>query len=76
MVDYKEILRLAANPGYSQRQIAVSVGSSHHTVKEVLETACLFRRSGAAIPVMREPPFRNFESHCSGGASHPMMRSI
>jgi biotin operon repressor len=41
MVDYKEILRLAANPSNSQRQIAASVGSSHHTVKEVLETAKL-----------------------------------
>jgi transposase len=41
MVDYKEILRLAANLSNSQRQIAASVGSSHHTVKEVLETAKL-----------------------------------
>ena len=37
MVDYREILRLYEL--YSQRQIAASVGSSHHTVKEVLETA-------------------------------------
>ena len=33
MVDYREILRLASNPSNSQRQIAASVGSSHHTVK-------------------------------------------
>ncbi len=37
MVDYREILRLSEL--YSQRQIAASIGSSHHTVKEVLETA-------------------------------------
>ncbi len=37
MVDYREILRLSEL--YSQRQIAASVGSSHHTIKEVLETA-------------------------------------
>ena len=38
MVDYKEILRLS-DQGYSQRQIVTIVGSSHHTIKEVLETA-------------------------------------
>lgn len=38
MVDYREILRLAEQ-GSSQRQIAASVRSSHHTVKEVIETA-------------------------------------
>ena len=37
MVDYREILRLSEL--YSQRQIAASVGSSRHTVSEVLETA-------------------------------------
>ena len=37
MVDYREILRLASEPRNSQRQIAASVGSSHHTVKEVVE---------------------------------------
>ena len=41
MVDYREILRLASEPRNSQRQIAASVGSSHHTVKEVVETARL-----------------------------------
>lgn len=38
MVDYREILRLN-NQNYSQRQIAASVRSSHHTVKTVLELA-------------------------------------
>jgi len=38
MVDYREILRLASL-GYSQRQIASSVRSSHHTVKAALELA-------------------------------------
>lgn len=38
MVDYKEILRLS-DQGYSQRQIETSVGSSRHTISEVLETA-------------------------------------
>lgn len=38
MVDYREILRLHSL-GYSQRQIAASVHSSHHTVKDALETA-------------------------------------
>lgn len=38
MVDYKEILRLTGM-GYSLRQIAASVGHSHHTVKNVLELA-------------------------------------
>lgn len=38
MVDYKEILRMR-HMGYSQRQIASSTRSSHHTVKEVLELA-------------------------------------
>lgn len=38
MVDYREILRLDAE-GYSQREIARSVHSSHHTVADVLQTA-------------------------------------
>lgn len=38
MVDYREILRLDSL-GYSQRQIASSARSSHHTVKAVLELA-------------------------------------
>lgn len=38
MVDYKTILKLSAEK-YSLRQIAVSVGHSHHTVKDVLELA-------------------------------------
>ena len=46
MVDYREILRLSNL--YSQRQIAASVGSSHHTVKEVLETA---KRKGIEWPL-------------------------
>lgn len=36
MVNYREILRLASQ-GNSQRQIAASVHSSHHTVREVLD---------------------------------------
>lgn len=38
MVNYREILRLAGQ-GNSQRQIAASVHSSHHTVREVLDVA-------------------------------------
>ena len=38
MVDYREILWFASL-GYSQRQIASSVRSSHNTVKAVLELA-------------------------------------
>ena len=38
MVNYREILRLD-HEGISQRQIAVSVGSSRNKVSEVLETA-------------------------------------
>ena len=38
MVDYKTILSLSAEK-HSLRQIAVSVGHSHHTVKDVLELA-------------------------------------
>ena len=38
MVNYKESLRMASE-GRSQRQIAVSVGSSRNTVSEVLVTA-------------------------------------
>ena len=38
MVNYKEILRLAAE-GYSQRQIAASVRSSRNKVNEVIVTA-------------------------------------
>lgn len=37
-VDYKEMLRLEAL-GYSRARIAASVGSSHHTVKAVLDAA-------------------------------------
>lgn len=37
-VDYREILRLDSLH-YSQRQISTSVGSSHHTVKDVLAAA-------------------------------------
>lgn len=40
MVDYRVILRLSSE-GNSQRQIVTSVGSSHHTVSEVLTTAKL-----------------------------------
>lgn len=42
MVDYKGILRLSSE-GYSQRQIAASVGHSHHTVKNVLDLAAQHR---------------------------------
>ena len=38
MVDYREILRLNAEV-YTQRQIALSVGSSRNTVGEVISTA-------------------------------------
>ena len=38
MVDYKTILKLSSE-NYSLRQIAASVGHSHHTVKDVLELA-------------------------------------
>ena len=38
MVDYKRILKLSSE-NYSLRQIAASVGHSHHTVKDVLELA-------------------------------------
>ena len=38
MVNYREILRLSSE-GNSQRQIAASVGSSHHTVSETLTAA-------------------------------------
>lgn len=38
MVDYREILRLH-HEGYSQRQIERSVGSSRHTITQVLSTA-------------------------------------
>ena len=37
-VDYREILRLHAL-NYSQNRIMASVGSSHHTVKAVLDNA-------------------------------------
>ncbi len=39
MVDYREIPRLASKLRNSQRQITASVGSSYHTIKEVVETA-------------------------------------
>jgi len=42
MVDYKEILRLSSKD-YSLRQIAASVGHSHHTVKKVLDLAAQHR---------------------------------
>lgn len=38
MVDYREILRLH-HEGYSQRQIERSVGSSRHTITQMLNTA-------------------------------------
>ena len=38
MVNYKEILRLASED-HSQRQIAISVGSSRNTVSEVIKAA-------------------------------------
>ena len=38
MVDYTRILKLSSE-NYSLRQIAASVGHSHHTVKDVLELA-------------------------------------
>ena len=37
-VDYREILRLDSLH-YSRKRISISVGSSHHTVKDVLEAA-------------------------------------
>ena len=47
MVNYKEILRLAAE-GQSQRQIAASMGSSRNTISEVLITA---QAQGIAWPL-------------------------
>ena len=47
MVNYREILRLASE-GTSQRQIAASVRSSHHTVREVLDVA---KRQGITWPL-------------------------
>lgn len=47
MVNYREILRLASE-GTSQRQIAASVRSSHHTVREVLDVA---ERQGIQWPL-------------------------
>ncbi len=47
MVDYKEILKLNSQK-YSQRQIAASVRSSHHTVKTVLELA---QKQGIKWPI-------------------------
>jgi len=47
MVDYREILRLYSE-NYSQRQIAASVGSSRHTISEILEVA---RIKGVGWPV-------------------------
>ena len=47
MVDYKEILRLSSM-GYSLRQIAASVGHSHHTVKNVLDLA---EKNAVAWPI-------------------------
>ncbi len=38
MVNYREILKLKSQ-GYSQRQTAVSVHSSRHTIREVLSLA-------------------------------------
>lgn len=38
MVDYKKILQLSSE-GNSLRQVAVRVGNSHHTVKDVLDVA-------------------------------------
>ena len=37
-VDYREILRLDSLH-YSRKRISISIGSSHHTVKDVLDTA-------------------------------------
>ena len=39
-VDYREILRLDSL-NYSRKRISVSVGSSHHTVKDVLDAAAI-----------------------------------
>lgn len=47
MVDYKEILRLSGMD-YSVRQIAASVGHSHHTVKKVQELA---EKYGLELPL-------------------------
>ncbi len=47
MTDYKEILRLKSM-NYSLRQIAASVRSSHHTIKNVLELA---RKHNITFPV-------------------------
>ena len=39
MVDYREIIRLGSDENYSQRQIAVAVQSSPHTIRDVLSKA-------------------------------------
>ena len=53
MANYKEILRMASE-GRSQRQIAVSVGSSRNTVSEILVTA-----QAQGITWSLEEPIRN-----------------
>lgn len=47
MVDYKAILRLNSEK-LSLRQIAARVGNSHHTVKNVIDTAA---KNGVAWPI-------------------------
>ena len=46
-VDYREILRLDFLH-YSRKRISTSIGSSHHTVKDVLDAAA---RKGITWPL-------------------------
>lgn len=48
MVNYREILRMSADPLYSQRQIENSLHCSHHTINDVLEAA---KRIGIQWPL-------------------------
>lgn len=48
MVNYREILRLSADPNVSQASIERSLGCSHHTIKNVVEAA---ERIGLKWPI-------------------------
>ena len=68
MVDYREILRLSEL--YSQRQIAASVGSSRHTISEVLETA-----DAKGIPTVLRYFVRNLKPTAGTNASIPIRKT-
>ena len=66
-VDYREILRLDSLH-YSRKRISISIGSSHHTVKDVLDTAT---QKGITWPLDNDVQTRSWKHFFSPTSAKP-----